>query len=196
MRSIRIFVSSPGDCVAEREILDEVVMRINQSEGDHAKIVLQTFKWENDVTPQIGPPPQRVVDDQTPACDIYLGIMSSRFGGDGTRESGTEHELRQALERFGSTGRPWIVFYFNGQPPVPQTPESALELARVLQFRQELERQGIVSTYAGVRGNRSGFFENVDLHLRRLLQRPEFAIRARARRTPRCCDRRRFEPFT
>jgi hypothetical protein len=40
-------------------------------------------------------------------------------------------------------------------------------------FRKDLETQGIVGTYSGARGNENGFFERVDLHLRRLLQRPE-----------------------
>jgi hypothetical protein len=174
MRLIRIFVSSPGDCVAERAVLDEVVDRINDSEGERAGLFLRLFKWEDDVVPRIGSPPQTVVDEQTPLCDIYLGIMSSRFGGDGTRESGTEHEFRRALERWGDTAQPWVLFYFNDEPPRAKSSDENRQLTRVLEFREELERQGIVGRYAGVRGSESGFFEQVDLHLRRLLQRPEF----------------------
>jgi hypothetical protein len=53
-----------------------------------------------------------VVDDQTPAYGIYLGIMSKRFGTpSGPYGSGTEKEFRDALERWGKTGAPWILFY-------------------------------------------------------------------------------------
>ena len=166
MRRIRIFVSSPGDCVDERRVLDEVVDRINKSDGDRAGFFLQAITWEGDVVPRIGPPPQTVVDDQTPICEIYLGIMSARFGGDGTRESGTEHEFRQALERFGNTGQPWILFYFNERPPLPTTLEAVDQWKSVLQFRKDLETKGIVGTYAGVRGSANRFFEMVDLHPR------------------------------
>src|SRR5262245_8322536 len=121
MRQVRIFVSSPGDCAHERALLDEAVERINQSDMERSGIILRTFKWEDDVVPRIGPPPQAVVDDQTPLCDIYVGIMSARFGGEGTRESGTEQEFRQALSRFGDSGKPWILFYFNEQAQFPQT---------------------------------------------------------------------------
>jgi hypothetical protein len=31
---------------------------------------LQTLKWEDNVVPQIGPPPQTVVDRQMPPCDV------------------------------------------------------------------------------------------------------------------------------
>ena len=103
MRHIRVFVSSPGDCSDERRVLEEVVDRVNASEADRTGLFLRLFKWEDDVVPRIGPPPQAVVDEQTPVCDVYLGIMSARLGGDDTRESGTESELRQALHRFGAS---------------------------------------------------------------------------------------------
>lgn len=173
MRRIRIFVSSPGDCAQERQVLDEVIERINRSDSDRTGLYLQTFKWEDDVVPRIGPPPQTVVDEQTPLCDIYLGIMSSRFGGHGTRESGTEQEFRQALKRFGGTGQPWMLFYFNDLPPRAKSAAESKQLTRVLEFREKLEKLGIVGTYSGVRGDENGFLERVDLHPRRLLQRPE-----------------------
>ena len=176
---VRIFVSSPGDCEAERKILDEVVERINRSEGDRAGILLRLFKWEDDVVPRIGPPPQAVVDAQTPLCDVYLGIMSSRFGGDGTRESGTEVEFRRALQRFGEEGQPWVLFYFNEDPPRPNSAADATRLARVLEFKEELQQLGIIGFYSGVRGNQKGFFERVEEDLRKLLQRPEFARQTR-----------------
>ena len=54
MRVVRVFVSSPGDCSTEREIVDEVVRRINLSDRQRADLILQTFAWENDVVPRIG----------------------------------------------------------------------------------------------------------------------------------------------
>ncbi|MGO8747174.1 MAG: hypothetical protein ACLQNE_14400 [Thermoguttaceae bacterium] len=53
---------------------------INRADGDRLGIVLGTFRWEKDVVPQIGPGPQHVIDEQTPACDIYVGVLSGRFG--------------------------------------------------------------------------------------------------------------------
>jgi hypothetical protein len=76
MRVVRVFVSSPGDCSTEREIVEEVVRRVNDIDGELAGLNLKTFAWENDVVPRIGLPPQKVVDDQTPTCDVFIGIMS------------------------------------------------------------------------------------------------------------------------
>ena len=80
VRIIRVFVSSPGDVKRERAVMDDVVASINRIDGQARGFRLELFLWEDNVTPRIGPRPQQVVDQQTPAFDIYLGIMSTRFG--------------------------------------------------------------------------------------------------------------------
>jgi len=72
-RIIRVFVSSPGDVQEERSALEEVVNSvnsINRTDGRAAGFRLELFRWEDNVTPQIGPNPQQVVDAQTPVYDI------------------------------------------------------------------------------------------------------------------------------
>ncbi len=103
VRILRVFVSSPGDVAAERAVLDEVVESINRSDGRACGVRLELWKWEQDAVPQIGPQPQAVIDAQTPAYDIYLGILAHRFGTTtGRYGSGTEKEFRDALKRWGS----------------------------------------------------------------------------------------------
>jgi hypothetical protein len=77
---IRVFVSSPKDVAAAREVMDDVCASINKTDGDVHNFRLEPFRWEDHVTPRIGLQPQRVVDEQTPVYDIYVGIMSTRFG--------------------------------------------------------------------------------------------------------------------
>ena len=91
-RVIRVFVSSPGNVAAERGVLNEVVERINLTDGLAPGVRLELWTWEQNVVPQIGPRPQAVVM-QTPPYDIYLGILSTRFGtptghyGSGTKRN-------------------------------------------------------------------------------------------------------------
>jgi formylglycine-generating enzyme required for sulfatase activity len=170
VRVIRIFVSSPGDVAKERKVLDEVVERINQTDGDDKQVRLELWKWEKNVVPQIGPPPQRVVESQKPFCDVYLGILSRRFGTPtGRYRSGTEKEFRDDLKRWGKVGKPWILFYFNDSPKLPKTKEERAQWDRVCDFREELEKRGIVGVYRGVLGSK-GFFLQVDTHLRLVLK--------------------------
>jgi len=117
VRRIRVFVSSPNDVKGERESLDGVVEDINRTDGETKAFVLQLFKWERNVIPQIDQTPQEVIDSQMPDCDVYLGILRTRFGTPtGTYGSGTEQEFRAALERFNTHGRPWVSFYFYSGP--------------------------------------------------------------------------------
>jgi len=116
VRLIRIFVSSPGDVAEEREVLSEAIARINETTGKTHGVRLELVRWERQVVPQIGPRPQAVVDAQTQAYDVYLGIMSGRFGTPtDTHGSGTEQEFREAVERWGKVGRPWILFLLRRQ---------------------------------------------------------------------------------
>ncbi|TVS12283.1 MAG: DUF4062 domain-containing protein [Planctomycetaceae bacterium] len=124
VRLIRVFVSSPGDVQAERDVVDEVVAAINRTDGDAGGFRLETFRWEANVTPQIGPRPQKVVDQQTPEYDVYLGMMSTRFGTPtGRYGSGTEKEFKDALKQWKSAGQPWITFYFDDAPKSLSKPQ-------------------------------------------------------------------------
>ena len=97
---LRVFVSSPGDVAEERQLLEEVVDRVNRTEGIGRGIILQLWKWEENALRRIGPSPQQVIDEQLPQYDIYLGILGGRFGTPtDTYGSGTEKEFHDALER-------------------------------------------------------------------------------------------------
>ena len=167
---LRIFVSSPADVQEERDVLEEVVRDINNTDAQERGLQLKTFRWEKDVTPRIGPPPQKVVDEQTPDCQIYLGILSARFGTPtGEFGSGTEKEFRSALESWGKQGTPWILFYFNDDPlSIDQLPTEQVEqYLKVRRFRDELQGRGIAGKYTG---GPEGFARRATEHLRRVLR--------------------------
>ena len=168
VRLIRVFVSSPGDVAEERRLLDEVVVRVNET-AEGRGVQLKLFKWEKDVVPRIGPAVQKVIDDQTPPYDIYLGILKHRFGTPtGRYGSGTEKEFRDALKRWGEVGTPWILFYFSAEP-VPR--DQLDEARRVERFRQGLRTKGFYATYEGVRDGKDAFVHKVEGHLRKLVER-------------------------
>ncbi len=170
IRLIRVFVSSPGDVTRERVALDEVIAFINDGDGRRRGVRLEAWKWEDQVVPQIGSPPQNVVDAQLPTYDIYLGIMANRFGtpteGYG---SGTEKEFQDALEHWGKNGEPWILFYFHDNPPSSRKPKDVRQYLKVCEFREELETKGIVKGYSCVRGEKAGFYEQILRHLQQLV---------------------------
>jgi hypothetical protein len=169
---LTIFVSSPGDVAKERQALDKVVQRINSTDGQARGVHLEVFNWERAVVPQIGPLAQAVVNRQSPEYQIYLGIMAERFGTATSQYgSGTEEEFRTALTRWQAHGRPWIMFYFKKRALASDRSADVEEYLRVCRFKEELERQGLVTTYRSVRGSEDAFFEQVEMHLRQLLVR-------------------------
>ena len=169
VRRIRVFISSPNDVKAEREALDEIVEDINGTIGETKAFVLQLFKWERNVIPQIDQTPQEVIDNQMPDCDVYLGILRTRFGTPtGSHGSGTEQEFRVALDQFNSRGRPWVSFYFYSGPVQLKGGEEREQYDKVCDFREELERKGIIGRYGKIRGKRDGFREQVRDHLIKL----------------------------
>ncbi len=170
-RIIRVFVSSPGDVEDERGVLSEIVDSINRTDGQDGGFRLELFRWEDEVVPQIGPKPQQVVDGQTPAYDIYLGIMSPRFGTPAGRYgSGTEKEFKDALKNWKAAGAPWITFYFDDQPTLSSRPEDVKQYLKVCEFREKMQKQGLYATYEGVRGSSESFYEKVSLHLRKIVR--------------------------
>ena len=74
--------------------------------GQTVGVRLELWKWKGQLVPQIGPLCQTVLDAQTPAYDVYLAIMSNRFGTPTeTHGSGTDQEFRDAVGRWGKAGR-------------------------------------------------------------------------------------------
>ncbi len=165
-RVIRVFVSSPGDVTQERKVLDEVAAALNESEGTAHGVYIELFKWEDDVVPRIGRRPQQEVDAQTPQYDIYVGIMSARFGGGGTKK-----EFRNALKTWKDNARTWVAFYFDDSPRPSSKSKEVAEYLKVCEFREQLESWGIVGSYKGVRGSRDSFFEKISGHLRKIIHK-------------------------
>src|SRR5262245_34602448 len=169
---VKIFVSSPGDVARERQVLEEVVQRINATDGHSRGIHLELLKWEQRVIPQVGPSPQAVVSKQIPEYRVYVGIMAARFGTvTADFGSGTEEEFRTALKHWQERGQPWIMFYFKRRALTSDRSGDVEQFLHVCRFREELERKGLVTKYRRVRGSADSFFELVELHLRQLLLR-------------------------
>jgi len=112
-------------------------------------------------------------DAQTPVYDVYVGILKHRFGTATERHgSGTEHEFRNAVQRWGDTGEPWILFYFC-QDSIDPSQLDMEQYGKVASFRKGLEekRNGLYATYNRVRGSSDSFYEKVSDHLRKVLRR-------------------------
>lgn len=147
IRIIRLFLSSPGDVSDEREAYAKSIFRFNQEFTEEKGLFIKLVRWE-DMAPQIGPGPQNVINSQLGEYDIFSGIMWNRFGTPtDIADSGTEEEFREALSRWKKNNRPWVVFYFSDKPANLRSKEQLGQKAKVIEFREELEKLGLVESF-------------------------------------------------
>jgi len=183
-RQIRVFISSPGDVIPERQVAKMVLGRLNDEFSGRALLI--PILWEEEpllVTEtfqaQIHPPHE---------ADIYLGVLWSRIGSplppsicraDGTAyESGTVFEFEDALEGHQATGKPEMLLYLkSGFPEVSlQDREAVLNRIEQIDMLNEYREKMLMAkdgTYAAAfhMFDTMGQFEAMlDTHLRKLIQ--------------------------
>jgi uncharacterized protein len=124
LKTIQIFVASPGDVAKEKQALAEIVARLDRNLASHLCLRLELKEWRQ-VAPGMGRP-EDVILDQLPveSWDLFIGILWLRFGTpSGTTragenfDSGTEEEFRLAYQSWQQTQRPRIGFYRCMRPP-------------------------------------------------------------------------------
>ncbi|MEM9481021.1 MAG: tetratricopeptide repeat protein [Verrucomicrobiota bacterium] len=185
MKTLRLFLSSPGDVAQERRIAERVIARLD---AEFSTVKLAPYFWEYE--------PMVITKDyqeQIPApseFDIVICILWSRMGSrmhtkyqrqDGTAfRSGTEYEFVDAVEgQKRNDGTPDVLVWINKtQPLIPLEPEEA-HMERLRQWRElkafleEWTRDGEEGTFKGA-VNRYGrldeFEEKLEVKLRKLIE--------------------------
>jgi hypothetical protein len=142
LRIVKVVVASASDVGAERQVLAEVVNEVNAAITSSLRIWLDLYLREdfpfseNSLESSV---------DRTEIAEIYVGIISRRMGT--VTGSGTEEELRRALDRFRQTGRPLIRLYFDDSRSRVSSGEDVSQFERVVRFRREIEKDVSVATY-------------------------------------------------
>src|SRR5437879_3594635 len=110
MRTLKIFISSPGDVTDERELACDVVQRLNGRLAGRTRLV--TVLWEE--LPMEATADFQTQIDRPSDCDVLVLILWSRLGTplpakfarpDGSRPTGTEWEFEEAVRQCRERGR-------------------------------------------------------------------------------------------
>ena len=162
MRTIRIFVSSPGDVHLERLKAAEVVERIQGEVSAHAKLV--PYFWEHE--PMLA---TRDFQENIPSpaeFDIVVCVLWSRLGSrlhskhqrdDGSRyRSGTEFEFEEAVRGWRETNgeRPDILVYRRDYLRFEITEEHFEQAGEKMRQYQALSRSRAALLASGVEASR------------------------------------------
>ena len=143
----RIFVSSPGDVKAEREVLKELIEdELQKTIGADRGIQLEAWLWEYESRPGMGDIQQNITE-QIGDYDIFVSIFWTRFGTPTERfDSGTEEEFRDAYDQWRKDPSRPILIYFCERPSNPSTLDVD-QLSKVRVFREEIAELGMYWTY-------------------------------------------------
>ncbi len=152
-KTIRIYVSTPGDVLRERETLRAVVAEFNRT-GQIAEQMGLNFEvadWSTYTDPHLGasrlpgsPPP--VIEK----WDLFIGVLWLRFESSINRmdsstvisnASGTEDEFNRAYESWKRNARPQVLFYRCRRPHPPVEIDKE-QVKRVNGFFERFEHDG------------------------------------------------------
>ncbi len=148
LKTIRIFLASPGDVQEERDWVRRIAADISATLFKRGiERTIQVFGWERDVAPggtSSTSSTQSKIDELLIAADLVVGIFWKRFGtpAEGS-DSATEHEIRIAVKKLQRDGRPDVWLYFRTSPIRPGTAAEAEQNFKVQRFREEFEKDNL-----------------------------------------------------
>jgi len=151
LRELSLFVSSPADVTAEREVISRVVEELNATVASSNGIILRRYTWERFAPVEIGHP-QSVMNEMIRDIDVFILILGNRLGtpvgiGGG---SGTEVEFQIVAERWRHTGHPQILCYLKATTPKIESSTEIEQQRKVLAFRDQLKNEGFVFEFTSM----------------------------------------------
>ena len=128
MKTLRLFISSPGDVGREREMARRVIGRVEARFA--GRVRLEPYFWEHEPMRTTRGDFQAQIPEPAD-FDLFICILWSRLGSrlhpgkytraDGTPyASGTEYEFESAVRSFEAKGRPDLLVYRRKETPLFQ----------------------------------------------------------------------------
>lgn len=146
-------LSSPSDVPEERKCLERVINELNDTVALLCGFRIELRKFETHSLPGLnGLGPQGQIDRTLKyvECDLLIGIFWTRFGSPVyDADSGTEHEIRNAIGLWERKNTPQVMLYFRMDPFLPRTKADLDQYDKVFSFKDEFAKKGLYQTYAG-----------------------------------------------
>ncbi|REC47821.1 hypothetical protein [Chryseobacterium pennipullorum] len=141
---LRIFLASPGDVKAEREMIFALKEDLDLLIGKDKNIKFEIVNWERNTYPGKGIDAQDVINEQINGeYDVFIGIFWQRFGTPTNRyESGTLEEYENAKKKYESDKEnTHIMMYFKteGNPNIYDI--DIEQLKKVKSFKDRISKE-------------------------------------------------------
>jgi hypothetical protein len=163
-KALTVMIASPSDVADERRAVADEVHRWNDANAVARRLVLLPVMWETHSTPQMGEPPQEILNRQLLSnADILVGIFGARIGTP-TAEfvSGSVEEIKKHVAA-GKTAK----VYFS-DAPISRDGFNPEQYAAVEKFRAECKQSGLYASFKDTSDFRSMFRQHLDIELNQL----------------------------
>lgn len=145
---LRIFLASPSDVKAERQMFFALKEELDFLVGKDKNIKFEIVNWEKNTYPGKGDDAQDVINNQIDnQYDVFLGIFWQRFGTPTNRyESGTMEEYENAKAKYEmDKDNTHIMMYFKTEGNQNVYDIDLEQFQKVKNFRQRIsEEDGIL----------------------------------------------------
>jgi hypothetical protein len=134
VRSLRVFIASPGDVAEERQVVRDIVAELNGALRQKGWEI-SVLGWED--RGPTGGRAQANINEDVRLCDVFVGIAWKWWGTPtGDQTSGFAEEWAIARERHDRSGQPDLWLYFKKVDE--DAPEDG-QLNAVRELRREVE---------------------------------------------------------
>ncbi|RYZ71276.1 MAG: hypothetical protein EOP09_04865 [Proteobacteria bacterium] len=181
-KTLRLVLASPSDVQAERDSVSSVVEEVNRVIADLYNLRLEVYRWETDAFAGLHVEGGQGIIDQVldiKSASIVVGIFWSRFGkklSDGN--TGTEHEIRWAIDSWKRTGSPQVMLYFCDKPVSPSSTDWE-QAGAVQKFKKEFEPQGLYSVYDSLESFKDELRKNLNIYIKNTYRNPPLPLRSK-----------------
>jgi hypothetical protein len=166
-----VILASPSDVPREREIVHNIIDKLKE-EFKENNITFTLKRWETDADPGFHPKGgQGKIDEVLKIfeSDLFIGIFYKKVGTPVfDSPSGSQHELKQAIESWKEKGSPDIKLYFKkALIPIDELKDNEIDdFKRIRDLKKELYQYGILQEYE----TENDFEEMIEKHLRNFLK--------------------------
>ena len=157
--TFNVMIASPGDVASERAIVRDVVYEWNAVHSSSRKVVLLPIGWETHSSPEMGAPPQAIINKQVlTKCDLLVGVFWTRIGTPTERHlSGTVEEIEEHI----AAGKP-AMLYFSSQPVALDTVDID-QIQRLKKFKESCQSRGLYESYDSHGDFKEKFYRHLQL---------------------------------
>lgn len=154
---VQVMIASPGDVVAEREAIREIIAEWNVCHARRSGLVLLPVGWETHSSPMMGARPQATINEQVlKDCDILIAAFWTRLGSPtGVAASGTVEEINEHL----AAGKRAMLYFSTAPVRLESVDDNQYKL--LLAFKSDCLAKGLIEEYDSI----VNFREKVRRHL-------------------------------